>query len=53
VHSLVGQTTSIGELAGAFVLGAIAEFSSIQLSLVLAAFFFATAGLMSTKAIDR
>jgi len=53
VHSLMGQTTSVGELGGAVVLGVVAELTSIQLALIVGALFFAAAGVMSAKAIDR
>lgn len=53
VNSLMGQTTSLGELGGALVLGAVAELVSIQMALVVGAFFYAIAGVVSTRAIDR
>jgi DHA3 family tetracycline resistance protein-like MFS transporter len=51
VHSLMGQMTSIGELIGGVSLGLLAEFASIQVSLVVGAVFFGAAGLTATKAI--
>ena len=53
VHSLMGQMTSLGELVGAIVLGALAEFASIQVALIGGALLFAFAAAHSTKAIDR
>lgn len=53
VHSLMGQITSIGELIGGLALGAVAHYTSIQVSLVIGALCFAGAGLSATKAIAR
>lgn len=53
VHSLMGQTTSLGEIGGAVFLGGLAEFVSIQAALVAGALFFAAAGASSVKAIAR
>ncbi len=53
VHSLMGQTTSLGEIGGALLLGGLAEAFSIQVALVIGALFFAAAGVSSVKAIAR
>lgn len=51
VHSLMGQTTSIGELAGAIALGVVAELFTIPIALTIAAMFCAAASLVATKGI--
>ncbi len=53
VNSLMGQTTSLGELGGALILGAVAELASIQAALIVGALFFAVASAVSVRAIDR
>lgn len=51
VHSLMGQTTSLGELSGAIALGAVAELVTIPVALTVAALFFAAASLVATRGI--
>lgn len=51
VHSLMGQTTSIGQLAGGLALGAVAELVTIPIALSVAAAFFAAASLFATRGI--
>lgn len=51
VHSLMGQTTSIGELAGGITLGIVAELTSIRVALVIAALLFGAAGLVATRGV--
>lgn len=51
VHSLMGQTTSLGELAGAFALGTVAELVTIPVALTIAALFFAGASMVATRGI--
>lgn len=53
VHSLMGQTTAMGELTGGLALGALAQATSIRLVLFLAAGLWALAALMATRGIDR
>ncbi len=53
VHSLMGQTTSVGELVGALLLGAVAEFASIQVALLVGVVAFAGAGLSATRGVAR
>ena len=49
VHSLMGQTTAIGELIGGLMLGLVAEATTIPVSLAIAAGFFGTSTLISTR----
>lgn len=51
VHSLMGQTTSLGELAGGLVLGALSELVTIPAALGIAALFFAAAAAVATRGI--
>jgi DHA3 family tetracycline resistance protein-like MFS transporter len=53
VHSLMGQATSVGELIGGIGLGLLAEATSIRLTLVVGAGFFAASALSATRGIDR
>ena len=53
VHSLVGQTNSIGEIGGAFLFGAIAEATSVPLAMAGGAICFALATAVATKGIDK
>ena len=53
VHSLMGQTTSIGEIGGGLVLGAVAEATSIPLAMAIGALFFGSAGIAAVRGIDR
>ncbi len=48
VHSLMGQTTAVGELIGGLSMGVVAELTSIQVSLAVAAGFFGLSSLLST-----
>lgn len=53
VHSLMGQTTAMGELMGGMALGALAEATSVRLVLAIAAgLWFVSAGL-ATRGIAR
>ncbi len=51
VHSLMGQTTSLGELAGGIALGIVAELVTIPVALTIAALSFAAAGAVATRGI--
>jgi DHA3 family tetracycline resistance protein-like MFS transporter len=51
VHSLMGQTTSLGELAGGIALGTVAELVTIPVALTIAALSFAAAGAVATRGI--
>ncbi len=51
VHSLIGQTTAIGELIGGITLGAVAEFTSIRTALVIAAVLFGISALLATRGV--
>ena len=53
VHSLLGQTTSVGEITGGLLIAAVAEASSIPAAMVVGALFFALAGGVATRGIDR
>ena len=52
VHSLMGQTTSVGELIGGISLGLLAEVASIPIALSVAALFFAAAGVVATRGVQ-
>lgn len=52
VHSIVGQTTSIGELGGGLLLGAIAQATSIPVSLAVAGVFFAVGAALASRGIE-
>ncbi len=52
VHSLMGQTTAIGELIGGVTLGAVAEFTSIPFVLLISAGLFAVSGLLATRGVE-
>ena len=53
VHSLMGQVTAIGELAGGMALGVLAQATSVRLVLAIAAvLWFAAAGL-ATRGIQH
>lgn len=52
VHSLMGQTTSLGELIGGISLAAVAEATTIPIALAIAAVFFGLAGLVATRGIQ-
>ncbi len=51
VHSLMGQTTAIGELVGGMALGTIAEFTSIRFVLILAASLWVLSSLLATRGV--
>ncbi len=51
VHSLMGQTSAVGELTGGLALAALAEATSIRLSLLLAALFFGASGMLATRGV--
>lgn len=53
VHSLMGQTTALGELTGGLALGAIAQATSIRVALVIAAALWALSALLATGGIER
>ena len=53
VHSLMGQTTALGELTGGLALGALAQATSIRLVLVIAACLWALSALLATRGIER
>ena len=53
VHSLMGQTTAMGELVGGIALGALAQATSIRLVLFIAAGLWAISALMATRGIER
>ena len=53
VHSLMGQTTAIGELAGGLTLAAIAEATSIRVVLFIAAGLWFCSAALATRGIDR
>ena len=53
VHSLMGQTISVGEIGGGLLLGAVAEATSIPLAMAIGALFFGAAGLFATKGIEH
>jgi len=51
VHSLVSQTTAIGELIGGLTLGALAELTSIRTVLVIASLLFGISALLATRGV--
>lgn len=51
VHSLMGQTTSVGQIGGAVVFGAVAEASSIPIAMAGGAICFAVAGFVATRGV--
>ncbi len=53
VHSLMGQTTSVGEITGGLLFGAVAEATSIPLAMAGGAVFFGLGGLVATKGITK
>jgi len=53
VHSLVGQTTSVGRISGGLVLGGVAQLVSIQASLIGGAVAFALASFSATRARSK
>ncbi len=53
VHSLMGQVTSVGELFGGLALGALAEFTSLQVAILVAALSIAGSAVLGTRGIDR
>lgn len=52
VHSMVGQTNSIGEIGGGVLFGAIAEATTVPTAMAGAAVFFALATLVAVKGVD-
>ncbi len=52
VHSLMGQTTSVGELIGGISLGLVAELVSIPIALTAGAVSFAAAGIVATRGVQ-
>lgn len=53
VHSMVGQTHSIGEVGGGILFGAIAEATTVPTAMAGAAAFFALATAVAVKGIDK
>lgn len=53
VHSLMGQTTSVGEISGGLIFGAVAEATSIPLAMAGGAILFGLSAVMATRGIDR
>ncbi len=53
VHSLMGQTTAMGELTGGLLLGALAQATSIRTVLFIAASLWAVSALLATRGIER
>jgi DHA3 family tetracycline resistance protein-like MFS transporter len=53
VHSLMGQVTSAGELLGGLALGALAEFTSLRLAILVAALAIAGSAVLGTRGVDR
>ena len=53
VHSMVGQTNSIGEIGGGLLFGAITEATSVPVALAGGAAFFAVATLVATRGVDK
>ena len=53
IHSLMGQTTALGELAGGLTLGVVAEATSIEVTLIIAAVGWLLAGVIATRGIER
>ena len=53
VHSLMGQTTALGELAGGLALGALAQATSIRAAVFVAAGLWAVSALLATRGIER
>lgn len=53
VHSLMGQSISVGEISGAFVFGAVAEATSIPLAMAGAAASFGLASLFAVRGVER
>ena len=53
VHSLMGQTTSVGEITGGLIFGAVAEATSIPLAMSGGAVLFGLSAAMATRGIDR
>ena len=51
VHSLMSQLTSVGQISGGLLLGALAEATSIPLAMAAGALFFGAAGLVATRGI--
>jgi len=51
VHSLVSQTTAIGELIGGLTLGVLAELTSIRTVLVIASVLFGISALLATRGV--
>ncbi len=51
VHSLMGQTTAVGELVGGLTLGAIAEVTSIPTVLMIAAALYGLSALLATRGV--
>ncbi len=50
VHSLMGQTTSVGEISGGLLLAAVAEATSIPIAMGGGALFFALAAIVAKTA---
>ncbi len=53
VHSLMGQTTALGELVGGLALGVLAQATSIRLAVFIAAGLWAISALLATRGIER
>ncbi|MEM9200749.1 MAG: MFS transporter [Actinomycetota bacterium] len=53
VHSLMGQTTALGELTGGLALGALAQVTSIRLVLCISAGLWAVSALLATRGIEH
>ena len=53
VHSLMGQVTAMGELAGGLALGALAQATSVRLVLAIAAVLWFVAAGLATRGIQH
>lgn len=53
VHSLMGQVTAMGELAGGLALGVLAQATSVRLVLAIAAVLWFLAAGLATRGIQR
>ncbi len=53
VHSMIGQTSSIGEIGGGVLFGVIAEATNVPVALAGAATFFAMATAAALQGVDK
>lgn len=53
VHSLMGQVTAVGQLAGGLALGAVAQATSVRLVLAIAAVLWFVAAGLATRGIQH